>query len=40
VAPAVEAMIGAGCEDVEAVLAHGITAAMNQHNARPTLART
>ena len=38
VAPTVEAMIAAGCEDVEAVLALGIAAAMNQHNARPNLA--
>jgi PTH1 family peptidyl-tRNA hydrolase len=33
----VTAMIKAGCEDIEAVLALGITAAMNQHNARPNL---
>jgi PTH1 family peptidyl-tRNA hydrolase len=32
------AVISAGCEDIEAVLALGITAAMNKHNARPTLA--
>jgi len=32
---AVDAMIAAGCEDIECVLAKGITAAMNQHNARP-----
>jgi peptidyl-tRNA hydrolase len=38
VAPTVEAMIAAGCEDIEAVLAQGILAAMNQHNARPNLA--
>jgi PTH1 family peptidyl-tRNA hydrolase len=38
VAPTVEAMIAAGCEDLEAVLAQGIVAAMNQHNARPNLA--
>lgn len=38
VAPAVDAMLGAGCEDIEAVLAVGITAAMNQHNGRPNLA--
>jgi PTH1 family peptidyl-tRNA hydrolase len=38
VAPAVEAMVTAGGEDIEAVLAVGITAAMNQHNGRPTLA--
>ena len=35
---AVTRMITAGCEDIEAVLAHGITKAMNQHNARPNLA--
>jgi PTH1 family peptidyl-tRNA hydrolase len=33
----VTAMIKAGCEDIETVLARGITAAMNQHNARPNL---
>jgi len=33
----VSAMISAGCEDVVAVVAKGITAAMNQHNARPSL---
>jgi peptidyl-tRNA hydrolase, PTH1 family len=38
VASTVEAMVAAGCEDIEAVLAAGITAAMNQHNNRPTLA--
>jgi PTH1 family peptidyl-tRNA hydrolase len=32
---AVEAMISAGCEDIESVLALGITAAMNKHNNRP-----
>ncbi len=37
-ASVVDAMISAGCEDVEAVLAHGITLAMNQHNNRPGLA--
>jgi PTH1 family peptidyl-tRNA hydrolase len=31
------AMIQAGCEDIEAVLARGIGPAMNQHNARPKL---
>jgi PTH1 family peptidyl-tRNA hydrolase len=36
-ARALEAMIAAGCEDIEAVLAHGIGPAMNQHNARPSL---
>ena len=36
-ASAVAAMISAGCEDLESVLARGITAAMNQHNARPSL---
>ena len=40
VAKAVDAMIAAGCEDAEAVLAVGITAAMNQHNGRPNLAPT
>jgi peptidyl-tRNA hydrolase, PTH1 family len=34
-AAAVALMIAAGCEDIECVLAKGITAAMNQHNARP-----
>jgi peptidyl-tRNA hydrolase, PTH1 family len=34
----VTAMIAAGCEDIEAVLAHGIGPAMNQHNARPIIA--
>jgi PTH1 family peptidyl-tRNA hydrolase len=33
----VTAMIRAGCEDIEAVLARGIGPAMNQHNARPKL---
>jgi PTH1 family peptidyl-tRNA hydrolase len=33
----VTAMINAGCEDIEAVLARGIGPAMNQHNARPKL---
>ncbi len=33
----VTAMIQAGCEDIEAVLARGIGPAMNQHNARPKL---
>jgi PTH1 family peptidyl-tRNA hydrolase len=37
-AAVVTAMIAAGCEDVASVLAAGITAAMNQHNARPNLA--
>jgi PTH1 family peptidyl-tRNA hydrolase len=32
---AVAGMIAAGCEDLECVLAKGIVAAMNQHNARP-----
>jgi PTH1 family peptidyl-tRNA hydrolase len=36
-AKAVEAMIAAGCEDIECVLAKGIVAAMNQHNARPVI---
>jgi PTH1 family peptidyl-tRNA hydrolase len=34
----VEAMIAAGCEDIECVLAKGIKDAMNQHNARPAIA--
>ncbi|MBA3818464.1 MAG: aminoacyl-tRNA hydrolase [Deltaproteobacteria bacterium] len=34
----VTAMIAAGCEDIECVLAKGIVPAMNQHNARPPLA--
>ena len=34
----VSAMIAAGCEDIEAVLAKGIGPAMNQHNARSKLA--
>ncbi|MDQ3364410.1 MAG: aminoacyl-tRNA hydrolase [Myxococcota bacterium] len=34
----VTAMIAAGCEDVECVLAKGVVPAMNQHNARPPLA--
>ena len=33
----VTAMISAGCEDIEAVVARGIVPAMNQHNARPNL---
>jgi peptidyl-tRNA hydrolase, PTH1 family len=33
----VTAMIRAGCEDIETVLARGIGPAMNQHNARPKL---
>lgn len=37
-AGAVEQMVRAGCEDVETVLAKGIKDAMNQHNARPSLA--
>jgi PTH1 family peptidyl-tRNA hydrolase len=36
-ASVVTAMIKAGCEDIETVLAKGITPAMNQHNARPNL---
>jgi len=36
-APVVTAMIKAGCEDIETVLAKGIVPAMNQHNARPNL---
>lgn len=37
-AAVVEAMIAAGCEDVEAVLGRGLTEAMNLHNGRPNLA--
>jgi len=37
-AQAVDAMIAAGCEDIECVLAKGIVPAMNQHNARPSVA--
>ena len=33
----VTAMIKAGCEDIQTVLAKGIGPAMNQHNARPSL---
>jgi len=36
--PTVDAMISAGCECIETTLALGIVAAMNKHNARPTLA--
>jgi PTH1 family peptidyl-tRNA hydrolase len=36
-ASVVTAMIKAGCEDIETVLARGITVAMNEHNARPNL---
>lgn len=36
-AAVVTAMIKAGCEDIETVLARGIGPAMNQHNARPKL---
>jgi peptidyl-tRNA hydrolase, PTH1 family len=36
-ADVVTAMIKAGCEDIECVLAKGIVPAMNQHNARPSL---
>jgi peptidyl-tRNA hydrolase, PTH1 family len=36
-ADVVTAMIKAGCEDIETVLAKGIGPAMNQHNARPIL---
>jgi PTH1 family peptidyl-tRNA hydrolase len=35
----VAAMIAAGIEGIESVLAKGIVAAMNQHNARPSLAK-
>jgi PTH1 family peptidyl-tRNA hydrolase len=34
----VDRVISAGCEDVEATLALGITAAMNKHNARSNVA--
>ena len=36
-ASVVTAMISAGCEDLEAVVAKGIVPAMNQHNGRPSL---
>lgn len=36
-ADVVTAMIKAGCEDIQTVLARGIVPAMNQHNARPNL---
>jgi PTH1 family peptidyl-tRNA hydrolase len=36
-ASVITAMIKAGCEDIETVLARGIGPAMNQHNARPKL---
>jgi PTH1 family peptidyl-tRNA hydrolase len=32
-----DAMISAGCEDIECVLALGMTAAMNKHNNRPAV---
>lgn len=35
----VAAVISAGCEDIAAVLTKGITAAMNQHNGRSSLAK-
>lgn len=38
-ASVVTAMIRAGCEDIETVLARGIGPAMNQHNARPSCAQ-
>lgn len=31
-------IISACCDDIEAILRNGVTAAMNQHNGRPTLA--
>jgi len=34
---AVTAMISAGCEDIESTLAVGVVAAMNKHNARPSV---
>jgi PTH1 family peptidyl-tRNA hydrolase len=36
--PTLDAMIKAGCEDIETVLAKGIVPAMNQHNGRSNLA--
>jgi peptidyl-tRNA hydrolase, PTH1 family len=36
-ASVVTAMIKAGCEDIQTVIARGIGPAMNQHNARPRL---
>lgn len=36
-APTLTAMIAAGCEGVESVVAKGIVPAMNQHNGRPIL---
>ena len=36
-AAAVTAMISAACEDIATVLTRGITAAMNAHNARPSV---
>jgi peptidyl-tRNA hydrolase, PTH1 family len=36
-ASVLSAVIAAGCEDIESVLAKGIGPAMNQHNARPNL---
>jgi PTH1 family peptidyl-tRNA hydrolase len=37
-APIVTAMISAACEDIETTVAKGIVSAMNQHNARSSLA--
>ena len=37
-AEVVAALVAAGCEDIETVLGRGITAAMNQHNARSNVA--
>jgi hypothetical protein len=34
----VDRMVAAGCECIETVLAKGIVAAMNAHNARPSVA--
>jgi len=34
---AVNAMISVGCEDIESTLALGVVAAMNKHNARPSV---
>jgi PTH1 family peptidyl-tRNA hydrolase len=36
-ASALAAMLAAGCDDIEAVLARGIVPAMNAHNARPAV---
>jgi peptidyl-tRNA hydrolase len=36
-ASAVAAVIKAGCEDIQTVLARGLGPAMNQHNGRPAV---